>query len=138
MNQIPSPLEIASSRLKSVPAIRREREVDAVPLILKRVIEYAVGVVFEVEVRELRSPTRGTADAAFARQVAMYLAHVACGLSFSEIGRVFARDRTTVSHACHVVEDSRDNPRTDRTLDLMEAVVGRLAHVTLFGSSRLN
>jgi chromosomal replication initiation ATPase DnaA len=130
-------LEIINSRL-AARAFARPPAVPHTAVVLKRLIEYAVESVFAVEAGDLRSPTRGTAQIAFARQVAMYLAHVACGLSFSEIGRVFARDRTTVSHACAVIEDSRDDPPTDRTLDLLEAVVGRLAHVTLFGSSRLN
>jgi chromosomal replication initiation ATPase DnaA len=108
------------------------------PAMLKRVIEYAIAVVFEVEIAELHAPTRGPAETAFARQVAMYLAHVACGLSFSEIGRVFERDRTTVAHACSVIEDKRDDARIDHMLDLLEAVVGRLTHVTLRGSRRLN
>ena len=42
-------------------------------------IESAVAAVFEVGIEELRAPTRGSARAAFARQVAMYLAHVGCG-----------------------------------------------------------
>jgi chromosomal replication initiation ATPase DnaA len=108
------------------------------PLVLKRIIEYAIAVVFEIKVGDLRSSTRGTAETAFARQVAMYLAHVSCGLSFTDIGRIFHRDRTTVAHACGLIEDRRDDARVDRTLDLLEAVVGRLAHVTLLGSSRLN
>lgn len=108
------------------------------PLALKHIIEYAIAVVFETQARDLRSPTRGTAQTAFARQVAMYLAHVSCGLSFTDIGRIFHRDRTTVAHACGLIEDRRDDPRVDRTLDLLEAVVGRLAHVTLRGSPRLN
>jgi chromosomal replication initiation ATPase DnaA len=108
------------------------------PLILKRIIEYAIGMAFEVEALALHAPTRGPAATAFARQVGMYLAHVACGLSLSDIGRIFDRDRTTVAHACGVVEDRRDDPCIDRTLDLLEAVVGRLTHVTLRGSSHLN
>ena len=36
----------------------------------------AVATVFEVGIEELRAPTRGSARAAFARQLAMYLAHV--------------------------------------------------------------
>lgn len=108
------------------------------PLMLKRILEYAIAVAFEIKVRELRSPTRGTAEAAFARQVAMYLAHVSCGLSFTAIGRIFHRDRTTVAHACELIEDRRDDARVDRTLDLLEAVIARLAHVTRLGSARLN
>ncbi len=108
------------------------------PFVLKRIIEYAIPLVFEVDVSDLHSPTRGKAEIAFARQVAMYLAHVAWGLSYTEVGRIFQRDRTTVAHACSLVEDRRDDVRIDRTLDLLEAVVGRLAHVTSIGSERLH
>ena len=51
----------------------------------------------KIETKDLRKRTRGRADTAFARQVAMYLAHVAYGLTLSDVGRVFERDRTTVS-----------------------------------------
>ena len=34
---------------------------------------------------------------ALARQVAMYVAHVTCGLSLTDVGLIFARDRTTVA-----------------------------------------
>jgi chromosomal replication initiation ATPase DnaA len=50
----------------------------------------------------------------------MYLAHVGFALSFEAIGRAFDRDRTTVSHACRVVEDSRDDARLDRRLAMLE------------------
>jgi len=98
---------------------------------LCRIIVYAISIVFDVEAAALRMQTRGSADIAFARQVAMYLAHVGCGLSLSDTGRLFGRDRTTVAHACSLVEDRRDDARIDRTLDLLEAVVGRLAGVRL-------
>lgn len=58
--------------------------------------------------------------AAFARQIAMYLAHVGFGLSMAEIGRAFGRDRTTVLHACHLIEDRRDEVRFDQLLDHLE------------------
>lgn len=92
----------------------------------RRVIEETVAQVFGVEGGDLRRATRGRAKVARARQVAMYLAHVACGMSLSEVGRTFARDRTTVSHACGVIEDGRDDPTFDRTLDLLEHVVHAL------------
>lgn len=128
---------IMNSRLDYAPR-RWTRHARHAPAVLKRIIEYAIGVVFEIEVRDLRSQTRGTAETAFARQVAMYLAHVSCGLTFTDIGRMFQRDRTTVAHACGLIEDRRDDARVDRTLDLLEAVVGRLAHVALIGTTRLN
>ena len=52
----------------------------------------------------------------------MYLAHVACGLSLTEAGALFGRDRTTVSHACQVVEERREDPEFDRALQLLENV----------------
>jgi chromosomal replication initiation ATPase DnaA len=50
----------------------------------------------------------------------MYLAHVAGGLSMREVGRLFSRDRTTVAHACALVEDRRDDPQFDRALAILE------------------
>jgi len=76
--------------------------------------------VFQVSAREMRSKRRRRQKIAFARQVAMYLAHVAGGLSLSEVGRLFQRDRTTVAHACGVVEDRRDDPTLDRCLAVLE------------------
>jgi chromosomal replication initiation ATPase DnaA len=64
--------------------------------------------------------TRGKPPVAFARQVAMYLTRVSCGLSFTEIGHVFARDRTTVAHACELVEERREDPILDSALDHLE------------------
>lgn len=90
------------------------------------VIEETVAHVFGVEGCDLRRATRGRAKVARARQVAMYLAHVACGMSLTEVGRTFARDRTTVSHACGVIEDGRDDPTFDRVLELLENAVNAM------------
>ncbi len=57
---------------------------------------------------------------AFARQLAMYLCHVAANMSLREISQVFGRDRTTVSHACHAIEDRRDCPTFDRQIEMLE------------------
>jgi chromosomal replication initiation ATPase DnaA len=75
---------------------------------------------------DLWAGTRGRFHVALARHVAMYLAHVAFGLTFTEVGEVFARDRTTVAYACGRVEDLRDDPAFDRSLELLECVVHRL------------
>lgn len=87
------------------------------------VIEDAVAQVFGVQGCELRQSTRGRAKVARARQVAMYLAHVSFSMTLTDVGRVFDRDRTTVSHACGVIEDERDDPIFDRVLELLEHVV---------------
>ncbi len=93
----------------------------------REAIEQAVIQVFGIAGHDLRRATRGRARVALARQVAMYLAHVGCGLSLTETGRLFARDRTTVAHACGIIEDRRDDPIFDRALDLLEWAVPALA-----------
>ena len=90
---------------------------------LRRIIEGAIGDIFGVPQADLSKPSRGKAPVALARQVAMYVAHVSCGLSLTQVGHVFARDRTTVAHACAVIEDKRDDPVFDRALELMEWIV---------------
>ena len=94
---------------------------------MRQILEQAVSHVFPVTADDLWSDKRGSPDAAHARQVAMYLAYVACGLTMREVGKIFARDRTTVAHACGLIEDSRDNPMLDRSLDLLEGVLRSLA-----------
>jgi hypothetical protein len=63
---------------------------------------------------------RGSTAEVFARQVAIYLAHVGCGLTYTQAARLYGRDRSTAAHACKVVEDRRDDPRVDRILELLE------------------
>jgi len=93
---------------------------------LRHLIEQAIGDVFGVKRADLSKPSRGKASVALARQAAMYIAHVSCGLSLTDVGHIFARDRTTVAHACAVIEDRRDDPVFDRALELMEWIVPSL------------
>ena len=94
---------------------------------LRMVIEEAVSDVFSLETTFLRGPSRGQAQIALARQVSMYLAHCAFSLPHAEVGRVFGRDRTTVSHACAVIEDRRDDATFDWTIANLEEIVRRVA-----------
>lgn len=82
-------------------------------------IELAISHVFGVDAECLWTGTRGVRGIAEARQVAMYLAHVCCRMSLTEVGAMFCRDRTTVAHACLRVEYRRDNPNFDRALDVL-------------------
>lgn len=77
-----------------------------------------------VPIRLLVHISRCRADTARARQVAMYLAHVAKGISLTSIGAAFGRDRTTVSYACSLIEDLRDDPHFDAELDRLEGLLG--------------
>ena len=93
---------------------------------VRRAINPAVAGVFGVDIEDLCAATRRSPRAAFARQVAMYLAHVVCGLSLTEVGVLFDRDRTTVAHACELVEDRRDDPELDGRLEHLERAVASL------------
>jgi chromosomal replication initiation ATPase DnaA len=83
-----------------------------------------VAADFGLPPQDLLAARRGSSQIAFARQVAMYLAHVGCALSFETVGRAFGRDRTTVAHACRVVEDGRDDAGLDRRLARLERHCG--------------
>src|SRR5262245_18534077 len=87
----------------------------------------AVAAAFAVPIAELRAGTRRPRVVAFARQSAMYLAHVAFGLTLTEVGRAFDRDRTTAAYACAQVEDLRDDPVLDVALEALEHACGMLA-----------
>lgn len=102
-------------------------EQSAYAMLVKSVVEGTVSRIFDVPATGLGLASRGPAEVAFARQVAMYLAHVAGGLSLTEVGRSFGRDRTTVAYACLIVEDRRDNGRLDRALEMIEAILKRVA-----------
>ncbi len=82
-----------------------------------------VAAAFSVERAALRSFSRGGKRAAFARQVGMYLAHTRLGLTLTDAGRMFGRDRTTAAHACTVVEERRENPEVDTIIDCLERAV---------------
>jgi hypothetical protein len=64
--------------------------------------------------------TRGQKPIAEARQLAMYLTHVSYAMSLARVARVFGRDRSTVSHACHLIEDRRDDPDFDHMVARLE------------------
>ncbi len=69
---------------------------------------------------QIHSRTRNKADAARARQIAMYLSHISFEWPLARVGAAFGRDRSTASHACHRVEDLRDDARFDANLNAME------------------
>lgn len=88
---------------------------------VKATVEQIVANVFSVSIQQINSASRNRAQVAFARQTAMYLSHVVCGLNFSEVGTLFKRDRTTVSHACKCIEDYRDDLSFDKGMEFLES-----------------
>lgn len=78
--------------------------------------------MFGVSGAELRSPLRCRREVARVRQIGMYVAHTAFGLAMREVAAGFARDRTTVMHACHLVEDMRDDTEFDAIVSTFERI----------------
>jgi hypothetical protein len=72
---------------------------------------------------EIESCGRGSAAAAFARQLAMYLCHVALELSLARVAAAFGRDRSTAAHACHLIEDRREAAAFDEWVSSLEAML---------------
>lgn len=77
----------------------------------------------EVPANLILSTARGRLGIARSRQLAMYLAHVMLGESLSAVGAAFGRDRTTVSYACGLIEDMRDDPAFDAEVSVLEQQV---------------
>lgn len=107
----------ATNFFRSAPVSPSER--------ILRVVTLCVARDFGFDPSALLEPTRGAPQVAFARQVAIYLAHICFGLSFAAIGRMFHRNRTTVAHACRVIEDRRDDRGLDLRLTALERACRR-------------
>jgi chromosomal replication initiation ATPase DnaA len=85
-----------------------------------RLALHAVAFVFDEEVDDIAAPTRRTRAASRARQTAMYLAHIAFGMSLGRVALAFGRDRSTVAYACRIIEDQREDGTFDDCLDRLE------------------
>lgn len=94
---------------------------------VRPIILEMVSKVFRVSIKDILAKSRSQAHIAFARQVAMYLTHICCGLNLTQTGKLFDRDRTTVAYACNLVEDRRDELNFDLTLDILEKTIREFA-----------
>ncbi len=74
----------------------------------------------------LLGSVRGSFRCCRARQTAIYLLHTNLSLTYSEIGKIYKRDRTTIAHACKVIEDLRDKPCFDDWVGEFEDIIGKL------------
>lgn len=106
-----------AGRFRSLSKRRDEAAVEMCECLIDIAAAY-----FSVSSKELRSAGRTSMVVSRVRQVAMYVAHVALRLTQAEIGRGFGRDRTTVAHACQVVEDMRDDMEFDRLVATLELI----------------
>jgi len=77
----------------------------------------------DIPQEEILTAPRGRAETAFARQVAMYLCHGGFQMSLARVAVAFGRDRSTVAHACHAIEDRREEPQFDLWIGALEALL---------------
>ena len=86
--------------------------------------------MYGVPVEEMRKPTRGRPQVARARQIAVHLARVVFTMSHRQLAQEFGRDRSTVHHACNLIERMReDNGEFDSTLRWMENLLRNAAGI---------
>ena len=91
--------------------------------LIARMAKEIVCEAYSIPHAELMASDRRGAALSRARQIAMYLAHVVGQLTLNEVSEFFHRDRSTVSHACINIEDSRDSPVIELQLDYMERLL---------------
>ncbi len=87
---------------------------------IAQIIAATVAMEFGVKITLVFKKKKGANYIIFTRQTAMYLMHIVFQISFARIGRAFGRDRSTVTHACHVIEDYREDPIFDEKLIKLE------------------
>ncbi len=93
---------------------------DANDQMFAQLVIAAVALEFGIPHTLICNRTKGTSRAAFGRQVSMYLLNVVYDVNLSRVARVFNRDRSTASHACHVIEDLREDPMLDEKIFKLE------------------
>lgn len=81
-----------------------------------------LAVCFSVPSRDLRSRDRIHASICRVRQIGMYVTHVTLGLKMTEVAKGFGRDRSTIVHSCHLIEDMRDEVEFDRIVGVVERI----------------
>ena len=102
-----------------VPSVRKRGHT----LACVRHAEACAASIYGVRHEDIRAATRGPANVAWARQVAMYQCHTTLRLSLTDVGALFERDRTTVGHACRIVEDRRDDQSFDIIMTCLERTI---------------
>ncbi len=101
---------------------------------LARLVAALVALEFGVEIDNLFGKTKGPVHLSFARQAAMYLTHIVFEMRIAGVGRAFGRDPSTVTHACQIIEDWRDDPQLDKKLNELETALQATRHLAVLKS----
>lgn len=109
---VDGPQESAEETISVLSEANPERRL----MICDAVIDLAAAF-FNVCSKQLRKPGRCVQSISRVRQIAMYISHTGLGLTMTDVGKGFCRDRTTVMHACHQIEDLRDDEEFDHIVE---------------------
>jgi chromosomal replication initiation ATPase DnaA len=103
-------------------------------------ITHAVALATGISPADIASTKRASKAAARARQIAIYLAHVNFNWPLIRVAFAFNRDRTTCGHACHRIEDMRENADFDARMSVLEACIKQapeaIPELTQLGADR--
>jgi chromosomal replication initiation ATPase DnaA len=72
---------------------------------------------------------RGRSTEVTVRHVAMYLCHIVYGMTLQRVASAFRRHTSTVSFACHRIEDRREDKMFDAWFEALESSL-RAAPIT--------
>ncbi|PRD45784.1 hypothetical protein C5748_01115 [Phyllobacterium phragmitis] len=123
---------VAIDKLSSIEEGRRGRLPRSQTIEICDAFIDILAAYFGVPGHELRSGGRCRREVARVRQIGMYVAHTLFGLTMADVAQGFARDRSTVMHACHLIEDMRE----DKEFDAILAAFERLSAAAFLGKGR--
>ncbi len=106
-----------SKQKKPSEALEQDKKTE---IAIAKLVAATVAMEFGVSSTQVFKKHKGPNYLSFTRQAAMYLMHVVFGFNISRVARAFGRDRSTACHACHVIEDCREDPVFDEKLSRLE------------------
>ena len=119
-----------SERLLSPPICYLQVSSGPQSLLLIRFVIQMVASAFEFTTQDLFRERRESAKLVRARQVTIYLLHTSLRRPFGELAEIFDKDRSTIGHACRVIEDLRDIPKFDDRIIELEQTIQTVLNLT--------
>lgn len=100
---------------------------------VSRLARHCVAEILGCDPLMLIGKPRGARKLAFARQLAIHLAHIVAGRRHEDVAAAFDRNRSTASHHFEVLENLRDVPEFDVFLTMLEV---RFTHLLRYAETR--
>jgi len=92
-----------------------------------KLVASVIALEFSVPESGIFCAGKGTSERSYTRHIAMYMMYCVYGTTKTRIAEVFGRHSSTVSHACKVIEDQRDDPVFDGKLIDLENRLNQLS-----------